>query len=121
MRRLQLRRDSCPLDAKAGLWFSPAKAGDRVARGPKWPLGNMTDGGPGGVGRVVSVMKSEMTATVKWFLTGEEGKYKMGAVADAPINDNDSAPASVDDLLVSCCTGQLICRHHLMCNDIETI
>lgn len=90
------------MDAEASQWFTPPKAGDIVARGPKWPLGNMMDGGPGGLGTIVSVMKSGMTVTVRWDVTGEQGKYKMGAVADTPIlGDVESAPASVDDLLVS--------------------
>lgn len=39
--------------------------------------------------------------TVKWDVTGEQGSYKMGAVAEAPASGgDDSVPASVDDLLV---------------------
>lgn len=99
---LWLRRDPCPLDAKPGAWYSPAKVGDTVARGPKWPRGNMSDGGPGGLGTVMELTKSDMTAKVQWDITGFQGAYKMGAMSEFPHGgDEDSAtPASVDDLLV---------------------
>ena len=60
---LQLRRDPCPLDAKPGAWYSPPKVGDTVARGPKWPRGDMSDGGPGGLGTVMELTTSSMTVS----------------------------------------------------------
>lgn len=36
-----------------------------------------------------------------WDITGFQGTYKMGSMAEFPHNaENDTAPASVDDLLV---------------------
>ncbi|CAN0501201.1 unnamed protein product, partial [Ectocarpus sp. 12 AP-2014] len=96
-----LRRDACPMDAKPGAWYSPPKVGDTVARGPKWPRGDMSDGGPGGLGTVTELTKSNMTARVEWDITGFNGTYKMGSMAEFPRNaEDDTAPASVDDLLV---------------------
>ena len=99
---LWLRRDPCPLDAKPGAWYSPAKVGDTVARGPKWPRGDMSDGGPGGLGTVTELIKSNMTAKVQWVITGFQGTYKMGAMSEFPhdVDGESVAPASVDDLLV---------------------
>eukprot|EP00752_Nemacystus_decipiens_P002251 g2132.t2 len=99
---LWLRRDPCPLDAAPGAWYSPPKVGDTVARGPKWPLGDMSDGGPGGLGTVTELTKSNMTAKVQWSITGFQGTYKMGAMSEIPhdADDDSAAPASVDDLLV---------------------
>lgn len=68
---MQLRRDPCAMDAVPGLWYSPPKVGDTVARGPRWPLGNMTDGGSGGLGTVVQLMQSDMTVS-----SGRERKGK---------------------------------------------
>ena len=51
------------MDAAPGLWYSPAKVGDFVARGPRWPLGNMTDGGPGGLGTITELAQSDMTVS----------------------------------------------------------
>ncbi|CAM9280265.1 unnamed protein product, partial [Ectocarpus sp. 13 AM-2016] len=96
-----LRRDACPMDAKPGAWYSPPKVGDTVARGPKWPRGDMSDGVPGGLGTVTELTKSNMTARVEWDITGFNGTYKMGSMAEFPQNaEDDTAPASVDDLLV---------------------
>lgn len=55
-------------------------------------------------------------AKVQWDITGFEGTYKMGAMAEVPNNgDDQSAPASVDDLLVRflyrwCCKWTLTFR-----------
>ncbi|CAM9143892.1 unnamed protein product [Scytosiphon promiscuus] len=96
-----LRRDPCPVDAKPGAWYSPPSAGDTVARGPRWPRGDMSDGGPGGLGTVIELTKSNSTAKVQWDITGRQGTYKMGSMAEFPHSANDeSAPASVEDLLV---------------------
>ncbi len=35
-----------------------------MARGPKWPRGDMSDGGPGGLGTVMELAKSSMTVSV---------------------------------------------------------
>ena len=43
--------------------FMMVDVGDYVARGPRWPLGDMSDGGPGGVGIVKKLDKSEMKVT----------------------------------------------------------
>lgn len=56
----QLRRDASAWDAEPSLWYSPAKIGDFVARGPHWPLGSMVDGGPGGLGKVTNLSKEDM-------------------------------------------------------------
>lgn len=53
------------MDAKPGAWYSPPKVGDTVARGPKWPRGDMSDGGPGGLGTVTELTKSNMTVSGK--------------------------------------------------------
>lgn len=60
---LQLRRDPCPLDTKPGAWYTPATVGDTVARGPKWQRGDMSDGGPGGLGTVMELTQSSMTVS----------------------------------------------------------
>lgn len=107
------------MDAKSEEWYSTAKPGDTVARGPRWPLGNMMDGGLGGLGKVIGINKSEMTVMVQWDVTGQQDKFKMGAVAGLPAYSvENSAPASVDDLLVRalfltdllCC-----CRFDALC------
>lgn len=59
----QLRRDPCPLDTKPGAWYFPAKVGDAVARGPKWQRGDMSDGGPGGLGTVIELTQSSMAVS----------------------------------------------------------
>ncbi|CAN0181713.1 unnamed protein product [Pylaiella littoralis] len=97
---LWLRRDPCPLDTKPGAWYTPATVGDTVARGPKWQRGDMSDGGPGGLGTVMELTQSSMTAKVQWDITGFEGTYKMGAMAEDPTNSDEQSPAAVDDLLV---------------------
>ena len=51
------------MDTTAGGWYSPAKVGDFVARGPRWPLGNMTDGGPGGLGVITELDQADMTVS----------------------------------------------------------
>lgn len=50
--------------------------GTRVQRGPDWRWGNQ-DGGPGGVGEVISVERSGWTS-VRW-ASGYENGYRMGA------------------------------------------
>lgn len=78
------------------------------------------DGGPGGLGTIVSVLKSEMTVTVQWDVTGEQGKYKMGAVAETPtVGEDESAPASVDDLLVSFCFNHFIFKYQVRTEQCE--
>lgn len=39
-------------------------------------------------------------AKVQWDITGFEGTYKMGAMAEDPTNSDEQSPAAVDDLLV---------------------
>lgn len=57
---VQLRRDSCDMDANPGVWYTPAKVGEIVARGPRWRLGDMTDGGLNGLGTVLELMMRDM-------------------------------------------------------------
>lgn len=56
----QLRRDTSTTDDFPPKWFTSVEVGDYVARGPRWPLGDMSDGGPGGLGIVEQVDSSEM-------------------------------------------------------------
>lgn len=48
------------MDDSPPKWFTSVEVGDYVARGPRWPLGDMSDGGPGGLGIVEQVDSSEM-------------------------------------------------------------
>ena len=67
------------MDATPGLWYSPAKVGDFVARGPWWPLGNVTDGGPGGLGTITELAKSDNTVSGE--VKGKRCRGVAGSVA----------------------------------------